>query len=580
MSEDNRKPEVKGKGYPHTGGIAASSRRGRPATQLGQAERRLAAPDPDSPGIDITGRYEGSFGEFTIQVNQAGSHIECWLVDYKTKAFRIVAGELIGNRFTLHEPGKSDKIGFIVFDEVNGHSFTLDGESLGTLNKVGPGPTMSLDGISTLPLGVTRDRVRQEQHFPLTSKDRDRILRGVRAAVIVPLLKGFRQHGGGTSAADQLNRAQAAKKINRHIFDLFQSLHEDDHLLASDLAIQSLGAELYTEEDVTQPLLSWLQEMYSQIHSERSPPLEQLKSLNKHLRLAASTEFHDYKFLLEVLGPSGDFIVGASGFYGTLDIEKTTNGKTTKLGPRHLVLFMFSAGFATGVSAGFSTRGETFKVPFDWALANFDGPFGLVDASGRFYAGGHGETRMLLHGDGRFPSMSIDFTGWSWHIGVGGGVEAGGGGGYIFPTSAPPVKKGKHNFRHDYALSRGFDREIFFKFGSALLTPAAKRALRVMCAQELLAFSSKESLIIIASHADRVDSEERNKELTELRAKNTKQAIRDILGGALKTPDDRIEVLAFGESISTDEDGTKNPSQRKSDIVVNSRLVLTLFGRE
>jgi flagellar motor protein MotB len=104
--------------------------------------------------------------------------------------------------------------------------------------------------------------------------------------------------------------------------------------------------------------------------------------------------------------------------------------------------------------------------------------------------------------------------------------------------------------------------------------------------KELPAFLSPLSRIAITGHTDRSGPPRRspdekrqyNKELSELRAQNTWQAIRDIVGDDLAIPDDREHLLRTGKGQEEAEKDANaiNPERRRVDIVLNSRLVLTM----
>jgi outer membrane protein OmpA-like peptidoglycan-associated protein len=120
-----------------------------------------------------------------------------------------------------------------------------------------------------------------------------------------------------------------------------------------------------------------------------------------------------------------------------------------------------------------------------------------------------------------------------------------------------------------------------FCFGSSLLTPAARQLLRVVCADQLAALDSPTSRIMIIGHTDRPDTDARNKELSVLRAQNVKRALKDILGDALKVPDDAIHALGFGEWLALFKlrrERIRNPADRRVDLLINGSLVATFRG--
>jgi len=64
--------------------------------------------------------------------------------------------------------------------------------------------------------------------------------------------------------------------------------------------------------------------------------------------------------------------------------------------------------------------------------------------------------------------------------------------------------------------------------------------------------------------------------------RNTLQALKDILGSQIM-PDASVALRGLGEQGAVDagdKDHTQNPARRKSELVLNSRLVVTLFGKQ
>ncbi|MGB5711882.1 MAG: hypothetical protein WBM44_13350, partial [Waterburya sp.] len=114
-----------------------------------------------------------------------------------------------------------------------------------------------------------------------------------------------------------------------------------------------------------------------------------------------------------------------------------------------------------------------------------------------------------------------------------------------------------------------------------------RQALRIMCANELTSFMSPGSTLAIIGHTDRVGrgkgkrKEKRNLVLSAMRSQNTLQAIEDILGSKLKIPQKQIKPQGKGEQAAKEagrDDKIPNPKDRRVDIILNSRLVLTLNG--
>jgi outer membrane protein OmpA-like peptidoglycan-associated protein len=138
-------------------------------------------------------------------------------------------------------------------------------------------------------------------------------------------------------------------------------------------------------------------------------------------------------------------------------------------------------------------------------------------------------------------------------------------------------------------LTRNLDSAQHFCFGDAFLTPAGRQLLRLVCADQLAALSSKTVDVTILGHADRPSRKgpELNAQLSLRRAENVKTALQDILGEQLKIPPKEILTQGFGDLEAWMADWLKSfpgktivkpmrdPSHRRVDLFINARLVAT-----
>jgi outer membrane protein OmpA-like peptidoglycan-associated protein len=129
---------------------------------------------------------------------------------------------------------------------------------------------------------------------------------------------------------------------------------------------------------------------------------------------------------------------------------------------------------------------------------------------------------------------------------------------------------------------RGQDtQDVYFDLGIALLRGLGRQSLREFCAKELAWLHHPGSRILIVGHADRLDTPERNIELSELRAKNALQALKDILGPKLALAPEALELRWLGEEVAKSAglpDGRPNPQWRKVDVYMDGRHVLAMWG--
>jgi outer membrane protein OmpA-like peptidoglycan-associated protein len=167
---------------------------------------------------------------------------------------------------------------------------------------------------------------------------------------------------------------------------------------------------------------------------------------------------------------------------------------------------------------------------------------------------------------------------------VGFGVEIGLSFGYIHESAHKFHKQDVSQIisSHDYTIEAQIQERVHFRLGDALLTEDGRQALRIMAAKELASFVSEGSRLVLNGHADRKDCDERNVQLSDLRAKNTKQALKDILGDQLKIPDERFLTIGHGERRAAqagDLDNKENRNWRRVEALLNSRLVIRLTGQ-
>ena len=128
------------------------------------------------------------------------------------------------------------------------------------------------------------------------------------------------------------------------------------------------------------------------------------------------------------------------------------------------------------------------------------------------------------------------------------------------------------------SVTGDLSKAAHFCFDSSLLTPAARQLLRVVCADQLAALANTKTEIWIVGHTDRVGTSARNLELSQLRSKNVRQALLDVLGPALKVPAGNIHDIGFSEwlaALKLHPNDVKNPNDRRVDLLINGSLVAT-----
>jgi outer membrane protein OmpA-like peptidoglycan-associated protein len=117
----------------------------------------------------------------------------------------------------------------------------------------------------------------------------------------------------------------------------------------------------------------------------------------------------------------------------------------------------------------------------------------------------------------------------------------------------------------------------YFKHDDATLSPQAIEAVGRLCSEELVAFSDVNSQVEIYGHTDASGKPDYNIKLSEARAANVWQAIKDRLGHKLKA---RLKIIkGLGEEDANKKFGEftqKNAWLRRVVVIINGRAVLSL----
>ena len=247
------------------------------------------------------------------------------------------------------------------------------------------------------------------------------------------------------------------------------------------------------------------------------------------------------------------------------------------------------------VQPAFTIKFEgTAETSNEWQPADFPGDIDLLAAS----IGGKGPgvkasaegAVLTIFGSGVREPMIVT----SEHADIGvnlskkwsiDGPDLSGRWGEIRAKDLPHVQGPNVHVATDHAGLYGLESDAHFCLGSALLTEDARQALRVICANELRGFENPQSQLSILGYADTVgyanagvaEANERNGRLSLLRAENSLQAIRDILGKQFKI----TNVTKTGEGQREAEKaglapGSADPRHRRVDVILNNTLVISL----
>lgn len=602
----NIKNPVAEKKYVQFWGQVKSSIRGlmaRPSPPLSQkggvvcqkVERILSDPKPDNPKIDITGHYENQINingkiktDWTIRINQAGRHIEGiitkvlypdqrpkgWLFheddDEVSRPFTEFYGDLQADGSFLFFDRRDPSGNWGYFRPKGGKvQWELSGKGVSTLTKISENPTLmntsSFDKLVWL-----------HEKFPLTLAQMKNLVRGLSTDKVAAQLEKYFSTPAGIKYADKSAMASAAAKVGYYIADVFTNgfygVNDEDLELAQFYAKTILTNNKWKFKQITRSQLDWIQIMLD-VNSRNGFTL---KPIEKYLGLKPSNNnadptapMHQYKVTLKLTGAA--IIIG--GYFGKITIEKL-NGRKWK---ETFGVHFFGGGLDVSFRDEMVGRAETYH---EWVEPDFPGTIRLGEI-GISFGSSAAAGFMQIFGSGYLPPMDVGYTDVDLKL----KPKAPKAGGKALPFGKIRSKTFKDFDATksiaitDYAADYKLKNDTHFCLGSAVLTEDARQALRIVCANELIAFSTPSSSLEIIGHTDRVDTDERNLTLSALRASNTEQAIKDILGSNFKIPDSQIKVVGKGENEAKAAgrlDNKPEPKDRRVDVKLNSRLLISL----
>ena len=611
------------------------SRPAPPVTQRGgivcrKVEFRRDAPQPEWRKPDLTGRYE--YREFSkvlstevtrymVNVNQAGRHVEglmTWVLSPKSSdtsrtQYRIHGDLQSDGSFLVFSVAKpADFWGYLRVDS-SGRLFWRNDEaaqderwpSTSPLSKYSDEPTLMESAFS--PGGLAPNGLVQRQEwFPLTTTQKNHLVAGLAPDRIEPLLEACLRTTQGFKAEEKRAVVQQCHKPWNYIAGLFdKEIHPTDRLLAIHYARTVLALNRWTfrpasGQPIRQSHLDWLQVVLDRIAENGATP-DVRGSIHGYLWLKPrppTSPKHTYKISASLRGAG----LIAGYFRGKITISKQDGkawGETF-----NVVLKGFQA------QLGFSVTFEgTAHAYDDWSPADFPGPIDLLSAE----AGAKllklelsaGAAVMTIFGSGLWPpliatSQDVDVDidlgkkekrreddvtrkKW-WEIDP---PDLSGRWGEIRSKQLPDQPEQQAHVATDYTHRYGFGNDVHFCLGSALLTQDARQALRIVCANELAGFGNADSRLAVLGFADTVgykdataeQAHERNRTLSLLRAQNTVQAIRDILGDRFRIAEQNIKVTGEGQQEADRAGlalGKPDPRFRRVDVLLNSVLVISL----
>jgi V8-like Glu-specific endopeptidase len=586
-----------------------------------KVEFKLDVAKPDLPKHDLTGRYEycayvkvfdAEVTSYVVNIDQAGRHLEGLMTrvlrpdsDEKSRAqYRIYGDEQADGSFLVFSTTKpADFWGYFRFDASGRLFWHNEGyeserwESDAPLVKYSDEPTLLESAFS--PQAFSPDGlVHQQEWFPLTTTQKRHLITSLSEDKIAPFLQRCFSAEQGFKSADKVAVGRECWKFWPYLEQVFldkdRGFHQVDRVLAIHYARTLLASNQWTftssqGQTQTRSQLDWLQESLNRVYEggDSTPNLRNGVHAYLWLRPVDPTgKKHNYQVSASLKGLG---LIG--GYYRGEITIKNVGGKNWTEQTFKIVLKGFQ------VQLGFTVKFEgSAETSDEWLPADFPGHIDLLAASAGAKAPGVkasvGGAVLTIFGSGIREPMIV--TSEDADVGVNlskkwgiDGPDLSGRWGEIRAKDLPDVQGRKVHVATDHAGLYGLESDAHFCLGSALLTEDARHALRVTCANELRGFMNPQSQLSILGYADTVgyanasaeEANERNGRLSLLRAENTLQAIRDILGNRFKIPDTNVRKTGEGQREAEKagfEPGTADPRYRRVDVILNNALVISL----
>lgn len=578
-----------------------------------KVERKIEAPRPDQPGVNITGRYEHRYldpadknltiTDYTMSINQAGRHLEGFLTQVLRPDTRVTDrystrfhGDLQSDgRFLVYALTRPEETWGYLSYEKKGLNWYLYwqrmandaikpmGTKMGWV-RISDRPTLMESAFSDQafpPEGPVHDHER----WPLTRAQIRNLVAGFAEDKIAPLLHAYFTTLADDRVAGKNALIDAAKPLHKHIGEVFTNKYDGIHLydmvLGRYYVKTILSHNKWKFKGITRSQLDWIQIMLDVVtgYGFLLPNVTDYLGLKPtvapgHEPVDPAAPPHKYKVSFSLKGL-------AVYYRGKITVEKTT-GQTWKE-----TFKITLKGFQAKPGFSISEEGEA-ETYHEWLPADIPGSVELVTGK----LGGSmpgvkataGAWFMHIFGSGYLPYMDVLGEKVALKLNLSKKfkmdiVNLGGLWGEIYGKQLPDKDYSKYVPVTDYAATYGLKDDVHFCLDSALLTEDARQALRIMCANELYAFMSPTSNLTIYGHTDRSADTAYNLKLSAQRAQNTLQAIRDILGDQLRTPDQRIIQEGKGETEAMNDkrpDNEVNPKYRRVDVILDARLVISL----
>jgi outer membrane protein OmpA-like peptidoglycan-associated protein len=629
QEEQNRKWcfELKPVGYLPPDRIAPGIKGKLHVVHVGRAERILAPPAPEPCSPDLTGRYQdgaalgvGEGPQFLMHINQTGRHMEGMMVLVPDDGSKVAEhrfwGEVEGGplvKLTLFEDGE-----FIVGKLTQGGDYLMVEVPLkgfpALLSFRMREPTSSfLDSALQFALdanggeGEARSEsdelVRSAEVAPLTSAKMQEIREALDTLKLAPLIQKFSAHTSSVKSSESVALEKSIEALDVEVGKALGEKQIPSQLRpqAFDFARMVLLQQPQRVNGVLKSQLQWTEDMVSRayaLHYMR-PNIPTLLQLLGRTAGGANAKAFEYEISLDLkIKRKGLKGFGLNGFlyYGKVTVKavgRSLWNREHRQGDTSDTVtydaYLAGVGVVVG-KGGVSGLKGTAKVATieDWVPSDFLGEIRVLAAgaqAGTKVLGadaGYGAkgASLVLIGSGTHRRLIIEIP---WDVGRRGGMGAEASFGFGAIVSDANLKDQDYSRKPvSFKLPVRFhdNRDVHFRFGSAILEKSGRNLIRKFCAEWLRWVESDQSNLRVVGHADSVDTYERNIELSRLRADNVIQAMKDVLGNKLRIPQDQIKTQPWGEcdAYFHGEQDLPNRMFRRVDVLLDGCCVLTLWG--
>jgi outer membrane protein OmpA-like peptidoglycan-associated protein len=609
--------------------------------------------DPQTPDItgryQSDGAREASLDHgFLLHVNQAGRHVEGLLVrlprkhthgpiakqrfyaDLKsdgvfaasTGAMGIIgAGDDEGSTGSIRQQGDDLIVDLPIWDGLAGTRFYLRERRASFLDQSLDSLIEAQDAVAGANDAI-RNLIEDMETHPLSDAQRGRLREAFAPEQIDPRLRAYYDASSTDTSIALASRLRLAERLDsyvgRALDEAWWASRQEAQVLEyvrTTLAVQraemnqSRRSELEWIEDIVAESFDTKKEITdpddSRLDWNRLLPnlrrvLGTMTSLGggivRDYRVTVSLKAHDTS--PKKLNLSAFHL---RGYEGTITIIQLPSPSDQGWSHTYKIVLVGGAVIVGKGGAESVDAKGSFKSSTNWTPADFEGWVLLHDGGG--WAGkkllggkdpigiGHREVVLDLKGRGNHRDQRLALEGAeSLREGIGAEYSFTWGRICDLDTDLSGIDYSRPMKHTKRVVTTRTGDNVHFEFGSALLKGTGRYQVRVMCAVWLRWLESPKSTLHIAGHADTVDTQERNDELSLMRAKNVVNAIKGILGTKLAIPHDAIVAVGRGEQ-EADEDkairervvghrmrDTPDARFRKVEVELNGQCVLILLG--